>query len=1092
MTLNVELDRKNTFSNNNKSRDIVEDMMDMYNLKDVWRTYYPEKKEFSWFKIGQETKASRIDFALVSAGMDQKVENCMYLPGIQTDHRAFFIFVEFDPFERGKGYWKFNNSYLKDKNFLHMMNEEIETTLSILEGENPATKWEKIKKRIKKTSIRHASLKVAQDNLIISNLSEIVNDYESKLPLTEEEDNLLLQSKADLEEKLLEKAKGLLFRSKARWYEEGEKNTKYFYSLEKARYNAKTCFKVITEQGQEVEGSSEILEAQRIFYKDLYSEDKHVKFGMTNTLGIKVPDEIQETQELQITQQEIEKAIMQMNNNKTPGQDGIPVDFYKVFWRKLQPPFMEMLLYSYEKGLLHPTAREGILNLIPKEGKDSRYIKNLRPITLLNVDYKIIEKCIANKMLPALTQIIHSDQRGFMKDRRISVNIRKMLDLMHATEKEDIEAVILSLDFVKCFDKCSFSILQGSLDYFAFGKIIKEWTKILYTDFTVKVQNNGHFSGEIKIDKGVHQGGCCSSLYFLVIAETLAISLRDNKEIEGLTIGQIRNLLNQFADDMDIFSKASEQSIRAICTELDQFHYHSGFNVSYDKTTLYRIGSLRHSSAQLYGLTEYAWSNTDIKVLGVIVTHEDLVEKNYNCLHEKVKKTLNAWYNRGLTLLGKVQVVNTLIASLFVYKMMVLPIIPNYIVKQVDNQIRDFLWDKKKSKIAYNILQNPKDQGGLNLVNLVNKDKSLKATWPKILHEEQEYASLVYRSMRVSALGEDIWRCRISKQDVQKLGIDTPFWEDVLSSWSEYNYYKDFRIENQIIWYNSQIRIRNKPFMWKDALSKGLKYVHQLFLQGSFKTDQQMIEQFGLTKLRYNGLKMAIPQDWKNFFLTTNPLTYTPVSPHNYDTALYTEGLASKVYRYISNDVMLIHTKYIKWYQDLGQLPADGIVDYGKEHLNIFKTTNVSKFRSFQYRLLQRAIVTNVHLQKWGITPDDKCYYCEQHKETLIHLFYSCPSVQQFWRKLLNYIKETFELKDYSDQAKDIIMNTIATPRRHIANFVCLIAKQFIYRQRCLKSSLSLQAFREQLNHVENIEKYIAIKNGKERIHYKKWKKQEE
>ena len=69
-------------------------------------------------------------------------------------------------------------------------------------------------------------------------------------------------------------------------------------------------------------------------------------------------------------------------------------------------------------------------------------------------------------MIPALKHIINKDQRGFMKERRISVNIRKMLDIIHEANEDDLEAVVLSLDFVKCFDKCSFSILHGSLEFF--------------------------------------------------------------------------------------------------------------------------------------------------------------------------------------------------------------------------------------------------------------------------------------------------------------------------------------------------------------------------------------------------------------------------------------------------------------------------------------------------------------------------------------------------------------------------------------------------------------------------------------------------
>ena len=166
-----------------------------------------------------------------------------------------------------------------------------------------------------------------------------------------------------------------------------------------------------------------------------------------------------------------------------------------------------MVIYCYQEERMHSSARRGILNLIPKSGKDARLMKNLRPITLLNVDYKIIEKAIAMMIEPALEHIINKDQRGFMKDRRISVNIRKMLDIMSHVQTQDLEAVVLSLDFVKCFDKCSFSILYGSLKYFGFGETVKKWTEILYKDFSVKIQNNGYFSETIPIEKGVHQGG---------------------------------------------------------------------------------------------------------------------------------------------------------------------------------------------------------------------------------------------------------------------------------------------------------------------------------------------------------------------------------------------------------------------------------------------------------------------------------------------------------------------------------------------------------------------------------------------------------
>ena len=710
----------------------------------------------------------------------------------------------------------------------------------------------------------------------------------------------------------------------------------------------------------------------------------------------------------------------------------------------------------------------------------------------MNTDYKIVEKAIANKILPTLEHIIHQDQRGFMKNRRISVNIRKMLDIIHYANKEDLEAVVLSLDFVKCFDKCSFSILHGSLEYFGFGEVVKEWTKILYKNFSVKVQNNGHFSENIDINKGVHQGGCCSSLYFLIIAEILAISLRADERIEGITISTIRNLLNQFADDMDIFSLCSQQSLSAIFFQLDAFKRQSGFTVSYDKTTLYRIGSLRFSSAEMYDTSQVTWSNQDIKVLGVTITHEDLCSKNYDELIEKSKQVLNTWNNRGLSLLGKVQIVNTLVASLFVYKMMVLPIISTKVIKQMENIIRDYLWQGKKAKIAYRILQLPKDQGGLNLVDLKRKDMALKSSWPKILADKHQYSRVVYSLMRCSALGADIWRCSIAPEDISVLPCQDEFWSDVLLSWSQYNYFYEKSIENQFLWYNSAIQFKGKPFFWKDAYDRGLRFVHQLFEEGGYKSLVKIQEEFGISVLRYNSLKAAVPREWRNFFTLTPLSTFCPLIPSNYDSLVCRSGGESftrKVYKYMADDVFFIRYKCIKWREELQDLFFDDILNFAKLFRNIYRITNVPKLRSFQYRLLQRGIVTNVQLAAWKITTSPDCYFCHQSQETLTHLFCSCQVVQDFWQGIIEWMQDRFGVKqqEITLSPTSIISNLLVPGVASMPNVLCLLAKQYIYRQRCQKGNLSIAAFKRYVQNIENMEKYISIKNDKYSTHLKKW-----
>ena len=84
--------------------------------------------------------------------------------------------------------------------------------------------------------------------------------------------------------------------------------------------------------------------------------------------------------------------------------------------------------------------------------------------------------------------------------------------------------------------------------------------------------------------------------------------------------------------------------------------------------------------------------------------------------------------------------------------MLVLPQIPPRIIRIIENEIRNFVWSGRKSKISYSILCNTKDCGGVQLVNLKNKDKALKATWPQILDQEKEYATMVYGIMRCGVI----------------------------------------------------------------------------------------------------------------------------------------------------------------------------------------------------------------------------------------------------------------------------------------------------------------------------------------------------
>ena len=119
-----------------------------------------------------------------------------------------------------------------------------------------------------------------------------------------------------------------------------------------------------------------------------------------------------------------------MDLNKSPGSDGLTTNFYKFVWDSISPLVVASFNYGFEIGNFPPGQCRGVINVIPKPSKDPSIVKNLRPITLLNTDYKIAAKAIANRLKPVLPNIIGRNQTGFLRERFLGENIRYTLDLI--------------------------------------------------------------------------------------------------------------------------------------------------------------------------------------------------------------------------------------------------------------------------------------------------------------------------------------------------------------------------------------------------------------------------------------------------------------------------------------------------------------------------------------------------------------------------------------------------------------------------------------------------------------------------------------
>ena len=200
-----------------------------------------------------------------------------------------------------------------------------------------------------------------------------------------------------------------------------------------------------------------------------------------------------------ITQEELYKALQDMFNFKVPGSDGFTVEFFKAYWEDIKDYYFAALEDSLSKGEMGIDQRRGTIILLPKKGKDLKRVTNWRPITLLNVDYKIIVKAISTWLKVILHKLIHQDQRAFVPGRYIDENIINLYTILDKLEEENQAGLFVSTDFYKAFDSIEWSFMEKVIDYFDLPVFIKYWFQTYITIYWVgswvilqKAYNRGH------------------------------------------------------------------------------------------------------------------------------------------------------------------------------------------------------------------------------------------------------------------------------------------------------------------------------------------------------------------------------------------------------------------------------------------------------------------------------------------------------------------------------------------------------------------------------------------------------------------------
>ena len=190
-----------------------------------------------------------------------------------------------------------------------------------------------------------------------------------------------------------------------------------------------------------------------------------------------------------------------MNDNKSPGNDGLSKEFYICFFEKLANPLIQALNQSFVDGEMSISQRQAVITLIEKKGKDKRYVQNWCPISLtssgchcfdlINVDAKVASKCLALRLKKVIHTLIDSHQTAYVPGRNIGESVRLAEDLLEYAEKEDLTGIMFSSDFEKAFDSTDHCFMFVGLKRFGFGTQFVQWVKTLFKSMQSCVMNNG-------------------------------------------------------------------------------------------------------------------------------------------------------------------------------------------------------------------------------------------------------------------------------------------------------------------------------------------------------------------------------------------------------------------------------------------------------------------------------------------------------------------------------------------------------------------------------------------------------------------------
>ena len=1076
----------------------INKLKERFDLTDVWRVKNENLKQYTWHSNSTPRVFTRLDRFYISDNLLSITKKSSKIPGLCSDHSGVIFQIKSNASSTGPGLWKLNTSLLKDLQFVNSLNGTIDEVKGMTDFTDKRSHWDYLKYKVKECAIRESKIRAKIKREETALLEKKILDADKLLsenPASQQAAEIKKEAEKALDVFHEEKTKALIVQSRCQYYEEGEKNSKFFLGMLKSNQEKTLIRTLKTEEGT-IENQKSILNEIQSFYSELYTRrptlnpsewiDSIERDGDIPKINDRHMDKFTE----ELTAASLAKIIKTCPKNKSPGNDGLPTEFYIVFWHKIS----ELLVDTYRECIVEEemstSQKQSVIRLIPKKDRDKLLLKNWRPLNLINSDTKYYTKWTANKLLPALGDIIHPNQVAYVKGRFIGEGIKTIEGVIHFIRENKLDGYILAIDFEKAFDSIEWDYLWESLETFGFPSAYIKLIKVAYKNMEACVINGGSTTNFFKLTRGVRQGDPISAYLFIIALELIAIKIRQNKKIKCITINGTEIKLSVYADDMTLFPLDIASALE-IFKELDFFSKISGLRCNQEKTEAMRLGksNMDHDNGIIVKWVDY------LTVTGITFSETGIsAGKNLEGLPEKIECELQKWKARHLSLLGRCQIIKTFGYSQirFLSNMMILP---KEVSKEIQTKAYNFLWNgSERGKVKRNAIMGDIERGGIRFPDLMCIVKSQHIVWVKrFLHSPYHPWKEIFIWQIEKLGGKHILEntsMDIKCIDGFKLMI---FYKNLLINWAEYNTVEltSDNILNQQLFLNKYIKRPNsQSIYYPNLIKKGIIRVKDIINERNLIQAADVIKQTnGLTTIefmQYISIVHCLTSDFKEIISNAKHPEVNQETPYMMTEKTLKTITSKRIYNSILSKQVCRPTSEAKLNEILNMQCNDQ--DWENIYKLPFLSTIESKLRSFQFKINHNIYYTNEKLKQVRKADTDLCSFCNEEKETLLHLFVDCRHIKDLWIFSNDLIQRTSSIPALTDQQKILgIPEIVNSSQFDVVNHIAIVVKHFIHICKHKNQEPSVPRLKERIIDIERLERMIAIRKNKFDLHNKKW-----